>query len=173
MLIDVGTPEQFAVDHVPTAVNIPAEDLALRQSELGEHARVVLVYARAAFRSAAAAGMLRGLGFHSVTNIGTLRRWRADSTSSSADVANHRLGYEAFGGVPGALVGAVVGASAGLFGALGGALIGGTAGVLAGAFFDARLSERATRMRKFDSEGHAPSSPSVNRQVHVCEDARD
>jgi phage shock protein E len=169
LLIDVGTPDQYATDHAPAAVNIPADDLARRQGELGAHSREILVYGRGAFRSAVAAQALRGIGFHSITNIGTLRRWRADNTSSSADAANHRLGYEAFAGAPGALVGAGVGASAGLLGALAGALVGGAAGAIAGAFFDAKLSERAMRTRKYDSQPPAPSSHSNDREVHVFE----
>jgi rhodanese-related sulfurtransferase len=173
LLIDAGTAQQYATDHAPAAVNIPAEDLPVRQSEIGARGRVILVYARSSFRSAAAAQTLRGIGFQSVTNIGTLRRWRADSTSSSADVASHRLGYEALGGAPGSLVGAAVGASAGLLGALAGALVGGATGAFAGAFFDARLSERAARTRRFDSEAQVPSSSSVAREVHVFDDAKD
>jgi phage shock protein E len=173
LLIDVGTPEQYAADHAPAAVNIPAADLATRQNDLGARERVILVYARGAVRSAVAAQTLRGIGFHKVTNIGTLSRWRADTTSSSAESANHRLAYEAFGGAPCALVGAGVGGSAGLLGALAGALVGGTAGAMAGAFFDAKLSERALRTRRFNSQAPAASAPSTDREVHVSEGSKD
>jgi rhodanese-related sulfurtransferase len=152
LLVDVGTPEQYATDHAPDAMNIPAEELALRQDELGARERVVLVYGRGAFRSAEAAQMLRGVGFQSVTNIGTLRRWRADSTEPMSDAANHRIGYEAFGGVPGALAGAALGGGAGFMGVLAGALLGGIAGAMAGAFVSKRLSKRVERTHTFDSD---------------------
>jgi len=153
LLIDVGTPEQYAADHAPTALNIPAEELALRQSELGPPGGEVLVYGRSAYRSAEAAQMLRGVGFQSVTNIGTLRRWRADSTAPMSDTASNRIGYEAYGGVPGALAGAVLGGgAAGFLGVLAGALVGGIAGAMAGAFLSKRLPQRVMRTRGSDSE---------------------
>jgi len=77
IVLDVGTPEQFAADHLSGAINIPAEGLAHRRDELGAHAQPVIVYARSAMRSSVAAQTLRGAGFHAVLSVGTLRRWRA------------------------------------------------------------------------------------------------
>ena len=85
ILLDVGTPEQYAADHVFGAINIPAEGLALRQAELGEHSRPVVVYARNAMRSSVAAQALRGVGFHTVVSVGTLRRWRAEAPGNPED----------------------------------------------------------------------------------------
>jgi phage shock protein E len=78
-LLDVGTPEEYAGDYVSGAINIPAEGLARRQEELGEHSRPVVVYARSALRSSLAAQALRGVGFHAVVSVGTVRRWRAEA----------------------------------------------------------------------------------------------
>jgi rhodanese-related sulfurtransferase len=169
LLVDAATPEQYATDHAPSAVNIPANDIRRRRDELGGHTSAVLVYARSAFRSAAAAHILRAIGFDTVVNIGTLGRWRAAQTSASAESANHRLGYEAFGATPCIFVGAILGARAGLLGALAAALVGGIAGAAAGVFFDAKLSARAARMRKLDARPLDPSSRSVVRQVHATE----
>jgi len=83
VLIDVGTPKQFALDHLAGAVNIPAESLAARQQELGEHSHPVVLYARSSMRSAVAAQMLRGIGFHRVLSVGTLHRWRAERPDTS------------------------------------------------------------------------------------------
>jgi rhodanese-related sulfurtransferase len=169
LLIDAATPEQYATDHAPSALNIPAHDIRRRRDELGDHTRTILVYARSALRSAASAHILRAMGFSTVVNIGTLRRWRAAQTSASAESANHRLGYEAFGATPCIFVGAILGARAGMLGALAAALVGGIAGAMAGAFFDARLSARAAQMHELDARPLNPSSPSTVRQVHATE----
>jgi rhodanese-related sulfurtransferase len=79
ILLDVGTPEQFEADHISGAVNIPADAVARRQGELGERSRAVVVYARSSLSSSVAAQVLRGVGFHTVTSVGTLRRWRAEA----------------------------------------------------------------------------------------------
>jgi len=79
ILLDVGTPEQFAADHASGAINIPAEGLARRRDELGAHAQPVIVYARSTMRSSVAAQTLRGAGFDAVVSVGTLRRWRAEA----------------------------------------------------------------------------------------------
>lgn len=169
LLLDAATPEQYATGHAPAAVSIPLEDIRRRHYELGDHHRAVLVYARGALRSARSAHALRAMGFDRVMNIGTLSRWRAVETSASAESANHRLAYEAFGATPCIFVGAILGAREGLLGALAGAVVGGIAGSMAGAFFDARLSERAQRMRRLNAKSPAASSRSVAPQVHVTE----
>ncbi len=79
ILLDVGTQKQYARDHISGAVHIPAEGLARRQAELGDHSQPIVVYARTAIRSSSAAQTLRGIGFHPVVSVGTLRRWRAEA----------------------------------------------------------------------------------------------
>jgi rhodanese-related sulfurtransferase len=79
VLLDVGTSQQYAADHVAGAISMPFEVLARRQDDVGDHARPVVVYARSALRSSVAAQTLRGVGFHTVVSVGTLRRWRAEA----------------------------------------------------------------------------------------------
>lgn len=77
LLIDVDSPEIFGVAHLEGSINIPVEDLARRQEDLGPLARRVVVYARQGRTSARAAHLLRSIGYHSVLNLGPMKRWRA------------------------------------------------------------------------------------------------
>lgn len=71
LLVDVSNPDEYAEGHLNGAVNVPSEEPALRQGELGEHRRPIVTYARSHLRSARAAQTLRGIGFHDVFNLGT------------------------------------------------------------------------------------------------------
>lgn len=79
LLVDVGTPEEYAERHLTGAINIPSDELALRQDALGDHGRPIITYGRSRRRSAQAAHTLRGIGFHEVFSMGTLQtaseRW--------------------------------------------------------------------------------------------------
>jgi rhodanese-related sulfurtransferase len=75
LLLDVGTRTQFAAAHIAGSVNIPAPVVALRQAEIGSRERPIVVYARSGIESARATHVLRSIGYHSVTNVGPMRRW--------------------------------------------------------------------------------------------------
>ena len=75
LLLDAGTREEFSAGHLLGSVNIPAPDVARRQQEIGPLSHPIVVYARSGFRSARTAQVLRSLGYHSVTNVGPMRRW--------------------------------------------------------------------------------------------------
>lgn len=70
LLLDVRTPQEFAVGHVPGAKNIPVQELAQRLAELGAPRRVV-VYCRSGGRSASATEILRQAG-HDVLDVGPM-----------------------------------------------------------------------------------------------------
>ncbi|MGH7297940.1 MAG: rhodanese-like domain-containing protein [Polyangiaceae bacterium] len=72
VLVDLGTPDEYASEHLAGAVNVPYEALALRQDELGEHERPIVLYARSRLLGIEAAQTLRGIGFHEVFDAGTL-----------------------------------------------------------------------------------------------------
>jgi phage shock protein E len=72
LLVDVGSAEEYAEQHLAGAVNFPSEELAFRQDELGDHRKPIVTYARSRLRSAQAAQTLRGIGFHEVFNMGTI-----------------------------------------------------------------------------------------------------
>jgi len=75
LFVDVDPPEDYERSHLPGAVNIPVEDLPLKQREIGPPTRSIVVYARGELRSAHAAHLLRTLGYRSVVSLGEMRRW--------------------------------------------------------------------------------------------------
>jgi rhodanese-related sulfurtransferase len=78
-VIDVCTPKEFAVGHVPGALNIDvnAADFASKAAQL-DKSKPVLVNCHAGIRGARAAAILNGLGFQSVLNLeGGLYAWEA------------------------------------------------------------------------------------------------
>lgn len=78
-LVDVRTPEEFAENHLPGAVNIDwkADDFAEKAQMLDkEHS--VLVYCRSGRRSAEAAATLDGIGFQTYNMKGGILAWTAE-----------------------------------------------------------------------------------------------
>lgn len=76
-LVDVRTPEEFAENHLPGALNIDwkADGFAEKvQAQLAKE-RPVMVYCRSGRRSAAAAAMLDGLGFRTFNMKGGILAW--------------------------------------------------------------------------------------------------
>ncbi|MBL8909473.1 MAG: rhodanese-like domain-containing protein [Archangium sp.] len=74
LLLDVRTPEEFACEHVPRALNIPVQVLAERVHECGPTTRPIVVYCRSGGRSAAACAILRRAGYE-VRDIGPMTAW--------------------------------------------------------------------------------------------------
>jgi phage shock protein E len=74
-LVDVRTPAEFAASHVPGALNIPVQDLAVRLNELKPTDAAVVVYCRSGHRSGNAARLLKNAGFTAVHDLGPMSRW--------------------------------------------------------------------------------------------------
>lgn len=77
LLLDVRTAGEFAGGHLPSAVNVPVQELGRRVDELGHKERAVVVYCHSGLRSATAARVLRQNGFRDVHDLGAMGRWRA------------------------------------------------------------------------------------------------
>jgi phage shock protein E len=77
LLIDVDSPEVFGGAHLDGSINIPVDDLARRQDDVGPVERRIVVYARKGRTSARAAHLLRSVGYRSVLNLGPMKRWTA------------------------------------------------------------------------------------------------
>lgn len=92
-LIDVRTPAEFALGHIPGAVNIPVDEL--RQSlEHLDPQRPVVLYCAVGLRGYIASNILRQRGFASVRNlIGGYRLWRS-ATQSFATLAPRLMEIE-------------------------------------------------------------------------------
>ena len=69
VFVDVRSPAEFAAGNRPGSVNIPLEEIGRRAAQLDKNKPVVLSCASGA-RSGVAAGILKGMGFRSVTNAG-------------------------------------------------------------------------------------------------------
>ncbi|MFZ5440125.1 MAG: rhodanese-like domain-containing protein [Myxococcota bacterium] len=74
LLLDVRTPAEFVSGHVPSALNIPVQELPQRIREVGPTTRPVVVYCRSGGRSAAATQILKQAGYQ-VKDIGPMTAW--------------------------------------------------------------------------------------------------
>ena len=78
LVIDVRSSDEFATDHVKSAVNLPLEQIQRRiESIESDHSRPILVHCLSGTRSAMACRILRGLGYSEVHNLGSLSRARS------------------------------------------------------------------------------------------------
>ncbi len=76
LLLDVRTVGEFQSGHLAGAANIPVEQLAQRLAEVPRDLPIVL-YCRSGNRSAAAARLLRSVGYESVYDLGGIIAWQA------------------------------------------------------------------------------------------------
>jgi len=74
-LVDVRTPEEYAMSKLPGAVNIPLQDIdAVADAELDD-SRPVIVFCRSGQRSHMAQQILLSKGFTEVYNMGPYQAW--------------------------------------------------------------------------------------------------
>ena len=83
LIVDARTAEEFARDHIPGALHIPAGEMQNAADPRGaarlarDDARGIVVYSNHGVRSAAAAALLDRLGFANVyTLAGGIEQWR-------------------------------------------------------------------------------------------------
>lgn len=88
LLIDVRTPEEFELGHIPGAVNIPVDDMRDRLEEIDASRRIVL-YCQVGLRGYLASNILRQRGYEEVYNLsGGYKLWRS-ATQDYSSVAAH------------------------------------------------------------------------------------
>lgn len=75
LLVDVRTPAEYQSGHLERAVNIPFDELAARQSELGGKDTPVVLYCRSGRRTALGARTLQEQGFTKVYDLGPISAW--------------------------------------------------------------------------------------------------
>ena len=76
ILIDVRTPAEYKVGHIPGVANIPLDELEKRMGEVPKDSKVVLI-CRTGNRSAQGTRLLREKGFANVFNsTGGMSTWR-------------------------------------------------------------------------------------------------
>jgi phage shock protein E len=71
-VVDVRTPQEFAGQHFPGAINIPLVDITRRISEFKQFQKPIVAYCRSGNRSGIAAAMLKQAGIADVVNGGGL-----------------------------------------------------------------------------------------------------
>ena len=69
-LLDVRSPMEFAMEHIPGAKNIPINELSFRLDEIKELPKPIIVYCLSGGRSSMAVGILQEAGFTDVFNGG-------------------------------------------------------------------------------------------------------
>ena len=77
VVLDVRRPDEFALGHIPRAVNVPLADIESgRLPELMEDkTSTYLIYCRSGVRSVAAAELLSRLGYEKLANFGGILTW--------------------------------------------------------------------------------------------------
>ena len=71
-IVDVRTPEEFAVEHFPNAVNIPLDNIVQRIKEFKEMQKPIVAYCRTGNRSGIAVSILKQNGINDAINGGGL-----------------------------------------------------------------------------------------------------
>lgn len=69
-IIDVRTPEEFADQHVPDAINIPLNEVAQRINEIKELPKPIVAYCSSGNRSGMAVSILKQSGIAEAVNGG-------------------------------------------------------------------------------------------------------
>ena len=79
LILDVRTTNEYAAGHVPSAVNVPHDQVAARLTELGDDlTRPVVVYCESGRRAGRAESVLLEAGFTDVRHLeGDMKAWRA------------------------------------------------------------------------------------------------
>jgi len=76
VFVDVRTPEEYKVGHIPGAINIPVSDIAMRMNELPK-SKEIYVYCYTGARSAKASVMLAKAGFSVENILESMQGWEA------------------------------------------------------------------------------------------------
>lgn len=77
ILLDVRTPEEYQEGHIPGAVLLPYDRIAIQAAVvLPDKEKEIVVYCRSGRRSAIAAETLSKLGYMQVADFGGISRWK-------------------------------------------------------------------------------------------------
>ncbi len=75
ILVDVRTPEEYGSGHIPTAENIPVDEIESTQPADDKDALIIL-YCRSGNRSGRALSILEEQGYSNVHNFGGIEKWK-------------------------------------------------------------------------------------------------
>ncbi len=71
-IVDVRTPEEFAENHYPNAINIPLDQVVQRITEFKQMPKPIIAYCRSGNRSGMAISILKQNGIAEAVNGGGL-----------------------------------------------------------------------------------------------------
>ena len=71
-IVDVRTPEEYAGEHIPNAINIPYDQVAQRINEFKRMQKPIIAYCRSGNRSGIAVDTLKQNGITEAINAGGL-----------------------------------------------------------------------------------------------------
>ena len=90
-LIDVRTPDEFALGTIPGAVNLPLDDLRSRLADIPTH-RPIVLFCGVGLRGYLASNILKDNGFTNVRNlIGGLKTFKAATAKIPLPTNNHTM----------------------------------------------------------------------------------
>jgi rhodanese-related sulfurtransferase len=75
ILVDVRTAAEYSTGHIPTAINIPYDEIAAN-TPTSDIAALVIVYCASGGRASKAATTLKGLGYTRVIDFGAIGKWQ-------------------------------------------------------------------------------------------------
>ena len=79
IILDVRRPDEFALGHIPNAINVPNESIGTTDiSELPNKDQLILVYCRSGRRSKEAAEKLVKLGYTNIVEFGGILDWKGE-----------------------------------------------------------------------------------------------
>ena len=79
LILDVRRPDEFAVGHIPGAINVPNEDIGDEEiTQLPDKNQLILVYCRSGNRSKQASAKLVALGYTNIVEFGGILDWPGD-----------------------------------------------------------------------------------------------
>ena len=71
-IVDIRTPEEYAMEHYPNAINIPLDQVAQKINEFKEMKKPIIAYCRSGNRSGIAVSILKQNGIADAINGGGL-----------------------------------------------------------------------------------------------------
>ena len=84
IILDVRTPEEFSVKHIPGAINIANETIGSEEiPELPDKDQLILVYCRSGNRSKQASEKLVALGYTNIVEFGGINDWPGEVISGT------------------------------------------------------------------------------------------
>ena len=80
--LDVRTPEEFAENHIPGAINVANETIGTDEiPELPDKDQLILVYCRSGNRSKQASEKLVALGYTNIVEFGGINDWPGETVT--------------------------------------------------------------------------------------------